>query len=168
MTAFQLTNAHTDYAPIPETTPPLFTQPAYSLKLLQAILKANNALLSTLPLQGDYSKITHLSQLGATATLADLAGSCREMDHAWPTLSTLWAELTNVPGRPPVLFTLDGLAHVMRDSEYHDTAFNRVHAHQLTVVRLFTEALSGKTSFPNGAAILSTSGGNDNVKLPSV
>lgn len=166
-TAFQLTNAHTDYAPVADTEPPLFSQPAYSLKLLQSILKANEALLSTLPAKGDYSKVTHLANLGHEPTLADLAGSCREMDHAWPTLSALWSELTS-PGRPPVLFTLDGLPFIMRDSAYRDPAFNVVHAHQLTTVRLFTEAMAGKTPLPNGAAVLATSGGNDNVNLPSL
>ncbi|PKS06310.1 hypothetical protein jhhlp_007058 [Lomentospora prolificans] len=166
--AFQLVNAHTDYAPVPDTDPLQFCQPSYSLKLLQAISKANDAVLRTLPVTKDYSNVTYLAHLGPNPTLGDLAASCRELEFAWPTLSALWTELTTVRGRPPILFTLDGLGFVMRDSAYRDPSFNLVHAHELTTVRLFTDAISGKTAFPNGAAIIGSCGGNDNVKLPSL
>lgn len=146
----------------------MYSQPAFALKLLQSILKANSTILSNLPLTGDYSKVTHLAHLGHEPTLADLAGSCREMDHAWPTLSAVWHELTAVVGRPPILFTLDGLPFVMRESLYRDPFFNPIHSHDLSTVRLFTDAISGKTAFPNGAAVLGTAGGNDNLKLPSL
>lgn len=125
-------------------------------------------MLSTLPVTGDYSKVAHFAHLGHEPTLADLAASCRELDQAWPTLSALWSELTTVAGRPPVLLTLDGLPFVMRDSAYRDQAFNPVHAHDLTTVRLFTDAISGRTPFINGGAVIGASGGNDNVKLPSL
>lgn len=167
--AFQLVNGNTDYAPVADTADPMqFCHPSFSLKLLQAILKANEAVLQTLPATGDYSKVSYLAHLGPNPTLADLARSCRELEFAWPTLSALWTELTTVRGRPPVLFTLDGLGFVMRDSAYRDPAFNPVHAHDLTTIRLFTDALSGRTEFLNGAAIIGSCGGNDNVKLPSL
>jgi small subunit ribosomal protein S29 len=144
-----------------------FAQPSYSLKLLQSIAKANEAVLRTLPVTGDYSGITHLAHLGHNPTLADLAGSCRELEFAWPTLSALWKELTT-PGRPPILFGLDGLGFIMKDSKYRDPSFNTVHAHQLSTVKLFTDAMSGRTAFPNGAAIIAATGGNDNVMPPSL
>ena len=145
-----------------------FSQPSFALKLLQAISKANGDVLQTLPLTKDYSNVTYLAHLPSNPTLADLAASCRELEFAWPTLSTFWTELTTVRGRPPVLFTLDGLGFVMRDSAYRDPSFNPVHAHDLTTIRLFTDALAGKTAFPNGAAIIGACGGNDNVKIPSL
>src|SRR5690606_36273507 len=64
--------------------------------------------------------------------------------------------------------TLDGLPHVMRDSAYRDQAFNPVHAHNLTTVRLFIDAISGRTPLVNGGAVIGASGGNDNLKLPSL
>ncbi|CAI4216139.1 unnamed protein product [Parascedosporium putredinis] len=152
--AFQLVNGNTDYAPVADTADPMqFCHPSFSLKLLQAILKANEAVLQTLPATGDYSKVSYLAHLGPNPTLADLARSCRELEFAWPTLSALWSELTTVRGRPPA---------------YRDPAFKPVHAHDLTTIRLFTDALSGRTEFLNGAAIIGSCGGNDNVKLPSL
>ncbi|SPN96662.1 related to ribosomal protein [Cephalotrichum gorgonifer] len=166
--AFQLTNGNTDYAPVPDTEPAQFCHPSYTLKLLQSIAKANADVLSALPVTKDYSNISHLAHLGHEPTLADLAGSCRELEFAWPTLVALWSELTTVRGRPPILFALDGLPFIMRNSAYHDTAFNPIHAHDLSTIRLFTDAISGKTAFPNGAAVIASTGGNDNVNIPSL
>jgi small subunit ribosomal protein S29 len=166
--AFQLTNAHTDYAPVTDTEPLEFCHPSYTFKLLQAIAKANNDVLSTLPATKDYSNVSYLAHIGSNPTLADLAGGCRELEYAWPTLSALWTELSAVRGRPPILFTLDGLPHVMRDTAYRDPSFKPVHAHQFTTIRLFTDAISGRTPFPNGAAVIGATGGNDNVYVPSL
>lgn len=89
------------------------------------------------------------------ASLADLVLSPKESDSAWPTLHALWTELT-LPGRPPVLLSLDGLAHINKASEYLDLSANKVHAHDLTIVRMFVDALSGKTALPNGGAVIGT------------
>lgn len=163
-----LTNAQTDYAPVADSEPPLFSQPSYALKLLQSIVKANGIILSNLPLTGDYSRVSHLAHLGHEPTIADLAGSCRETEHAWPTLAAVWSEIATVVGRPPILFTLDGLPFAMRNSAYRDQAYNPIHAHDLTTIRLFIDAISGKTAFPNGAAVLGAGGGNNNLNIPSL
>ena len=140
-----------------------FAQPVYCLKLLQNIYKANKPVLEKLQLQNDWSKMTNLKQ---GATLADLALSAKESEYAWPTLNALWTELT-LPGRPPVLFTLDGLAHINKISEYRDPSFNEVHAHDLVLVRMFVDALSGKTKLPNGGAIIAATSENNSHHHPS-
>lgn len=143
-----------------------FAQPVYCLKLLQNIYKANKALLEKLSLQQeqDWSRLS--SQLKKDATLADLVLSAKESEYAWPTLSALWSELTQ-PGRPPVLLALDGLAHLNKISEYRDPSFNQVHSHELALVRLFIDALSGKTKLPNGGAVIAATSDNNTHYHPS-
>ncbi|KAK2612426.1 hypothetical protein QQS21_001530 [Conoideocrella luteorostrata] len=159
-----LTNGNTEYSYIEGTEPMQFAQPIYCLKLLQNIYKANKAVLEKLPLAQDWSRLT--THLKKDATLADLVLSAKESEYAWPTLSALWTELTQ-PGRPPVLFALDGLAHINKISDYRDPSFNQVHAHELALVRLFVDALSGKTKLPNGGAIIAATSDNNTHYHPS-
>ncbi|UNI14554.1 hypothetical protein JDV02_001172 [Purpureocillium takamizusanense] len=159
-----LTNGNTEYSPIADTTDPMqFAQPVYCFKLLQNIYKANKPVLEQFQLQKDWSKLTNLKR---GATLADLALSAKESEYAWPTIHALWTELT-LPGRPPVLFTLDGLAHINKISDYRDPSFNEVHAHDLVLVRMFVDALSGKTELPNGGAIIAATSENNSQHHPS-
>ena len=141
-----------------------FAQPVYALRMLQGIYKANKSVLETLPLQKDWSRLT--THLRDNATLADLVLGAKESEHAWPTLSALWTELTQ-PGRPPVLLALDGLAHINKTSAYRDPSFNAVHAHDLALVRLFVDALSGKTALPNGGAVIAATSANNSHLHPS-
>ncbi|KAL7792901.1 mitochondrial ribosomal death-associated protein 3 domain-containing protein [Trichoderma ceciliae] len=158
-----ITNGNTDFSPIPDTEPMQFTQPVYCLNLIQNIYKANGAVLEKLPLTKDWSRLTSLKQ---GATLADLALSAKESEFAWPTLSALWTELTQ-PGQPPVLFALDGLAHINKVSEYRDPSFKSVHAHELVLVRMFVDALSGNTKLPNGGAVIAATSENNTHYHPS-
>ncbi|KAL6868477.1 mitochondrial ribosomal death-associated protein 3 domain-containing protein [Trichoderma novae-zelandiae] len=159
-----LTNGNTEYSPVPDTEPMQFTQPVYCLKLLQNIYKANRAVLEKTPLKKDWSRLS--ASLKQGSTLADLALSAKESEFAWPTLSALWTELTQ-PGQPPVLFALDGLAHINKVSAYRDPAFNAVHAHELLLVRTFVDALSGKTELPNGGAVIAATSENNTQYHPS-
>ncbi|KAK1240961.1 hypothetical protein MKX07_006394 [Trichoderma sp. CBMAI-0711] len=159
-----LTNGNTEYSPVPDTEPMQFTQPVYCLKLLQNIYKANRAVLEKTPLKQDWSRLSATLKPGST--LADLALSAKESEFAWPTLSALWTELTQ-PGQPPVLLTLDGLAHINKVSAYRDPAFNPVHAHELLLVRTFVDALSGKTKLPNGGAVIAATSQNNTHFHPS-
>jgi len=94
--------------------------------------------------------------------LLELAGSIRENEQAWPVFQAFWSELTDpeVP-RPPILFALDGLHHIMRVSDYRSPSFQLIHSHDFALVRLFTDLLAGKTKLPHGgAAIGATTLGN--------
>lgn len=149
--ANDLTNGNTEYSPIPDTEPALFSQPVYTLKFLQDIYAANKKIFDGLKVEKDWSRLNNT--LGPKSTLTDLIQSCKESEFAWPTFSALWTELT-LPGRPPVLLALDGLSHINKLSDYRDSAYNLVHAHDLTLIRTFVDALSGTTPLPNGGAVL--------------
>ncbi|KAI0817626.1 mitochondrial ribosomal death-associated protein 3-domain-containing protein [Xylaria sp. FL0064] len=145
----ELTTAATEYAPIPNSE--MFSQPVYTVKLMQAIHETNQAILSQHKVQLDHM---HLPiSVTRNMTLAGLLNATKEPDFAWPVFQAFWKELL-LPGRPPILFSLDGLAHIMRVSEYRSPAFELIHSHDLSLVGMFADALGGKTSFPNGAAIL--------------
>ena len=141
-----------------------FTQPTYTLKLLQNLYKANQAVLEGLEIQLDATKPLVFAEGN---TLADLVRGAKDSEYAWPIFSALWAELT-LPGRPPILFCVDGLAHISKISEYRDPSFNLVHAHDLVLLRAFIDALSGKTTLPNGGAILAATSANNVPLLPSL
>mgnify|MGYP005988620833 FL=1 len=130
---------------------------------MQAIYKANKSVLQSLKIEKQSSRVGGLKE---GATLADLLSNAKEADASWPALQAFWAELT-LPGRPPVLFTLDGLAHINKISAYRDPAFNEVHSHDLLLVRMFTDALSGKTKFPNGAMVLAATSESNTSRHPS-
>ncbi|RDA90356.1 hypothetical protein CP533_3372 [Ophiocordyceps camponoti-saundersi (nom. inval.)] len=145
-----LTNGNTDYEPIRGTQPLQFCQPTYTLELLRTIAQVNGNVLSKLPLQ---LKWPDLGTFGREATIADLLLSLKEVEYAWPTFKAMWQEL-NQPDRPPILLSLDGLTHINIISDYLEPSMQPVHAHELTLVRLFIDALSGKTKFGNGGAVI--------------
>lgn len=162
-TGQDLTNGNTEYSPIADTDPIQFSQPVYTFNLLNNLLKANEKVLKSLKQEKDWSATTNQKKKG---TLAELILSAKEADFAWPTFNALWQEL-QLPGRPPVLFTLDGLSHINMKSDYRDPNYNVVHAHELTLIRTFVDALSGKTKLPNGGAILAATSGNNFHRHPS-
>jgi small subunit ribosomal protein S29 len=92
--------------------------------------------------------------LPAKATLKQLADlGISSPEASWPVFVALWAELTQ-PGRPPIMLALDGLSHIMRESEYLSADVKPIHSHDLTIVRHFVDHLSGKVSLPNGGIVL--------------
>jgi len=149
--AQEVTNAMNDYAPLPGTTPTLYSQPSYTATWLSQINKANLTLLSEMeltlthnlpiPLQSNIS-LSRLCELGA-----------RDPDVAWPVFQAFWAELM-AEGRPPVLLSLDGLSNVMRESAYRAPDVSLVHAHDLAIVNHFVGYLSGEKQLVNGGAVL--------------
>ncbi|ROT37241.1 mitochondrial ribosomal protein [Sodiomyces alkalinus F11] len=165
--AQDLVNANTEYSPIPNSSPLQFFQPAYCLALLQKIAKANGEVLKQYKLSKDYSEL-QLIHLPEDGTLYDLAAAAKEAEFAWPVVQALWHELTAVPGRPPVLVTIDGLSHLMKQSAYRDPSFHIVHAHDLTLVRLLVDALAGNTAFANGGAVLAGTSRSNAPRSPSM
>lgn len=142
-------NAVTDYAPLPGT--PLYTQNVYTAAWLGRIAKANKDILDTLKLSERHdlpipveptSSLTQLCELGA-----------RDPEVAWAFFQAFWTEIT-AKGRPPILLTLDSIAHIMAPSLYRSPEFELIHSHDLTIVKLFVEHLSGKLSLPNGGAVI--------------
>ncbi|CAK7264885.1 hypothetical protein SEPCBS57363_001301 [Sporothrix epigloea] len=151
----ELTTACTEYVAVSGSDPVQYIQPNYTHHLLLATLAANGELLGKFKTAQAHDQLAN--PVAAGSTLLDLINSAKEPDHAWPVFQALMAELldakTTLP-RPPVLFTIDGLAHLMRISDYRNTAYERIHAHDLVLVRFLADALGGATRFPHGAAIL--------------
>ncbi|KAA8631643.1 hypothetical protein SMACR_08045 [Sordaria macrospora] len=156
--AQELTTAVTEYAPIESS--PLWTQPTYTLKLLQAFKRANEKVLSRMNTVYSHADLPQIIPINSP--LLQLINSAKEADGAWAVFQALWRELNaENAGRPPILFSLDGLAHIMKVSDYRDPAFKLIHSHDLTLVKLFTDILSGNQVMPNGGAVLAaTTRGN--------
>lgn len=101
--------------------------------------------------------------------LLQLINSAKEADGAWAVFQALWRELNaENAGRPPILFSLDGLAHIMKVSDYRDPAFKLIHSHDLALVKLFTDILSGAGKMPNGGAVLAATTRGNTPRSPSM
>ncbi|PGH11472.1 hypothetical protein AJ79_04847 [Helicocarpus griseus UAMH5409] len=167
--AQDLTIGHTTYSP--STTEPIqYIQKDAVAGLLKRIVTANAPVLSRLhisqnhpnlkaPIRPDMS-LQQLAQLGIDDTA-----------HAWSIFQALWSELTAkeptangekqkpFAPRPPMLVTVDGLAHWMKDSGYRNADYEIIHAHDLALVSHFLSLLS--SNLPNGGTLLySTSTSN--------
>ncbi|KAH0534198.1 hypothetical protein FGG08_007209 [Glutinoglossum americanum] len=162
-----LTNAHTEYAPLHSTTPVQYVQRAYTASLLSRISKANAPILSNLKTSLSHKLPIPIPRDTPLSRLADLG--VRDPDIAWPIFQALWDELTSTQAaRPPIMLTLDGLGHTMRDSQYRDPAFKPIHAHDLAIVRHFVDLLSGARSLPNGGAVLAATSASNVPSTPSL
>jgi small subunit ribosomal protein S29 len=165
--AQELTDAVTEYAPIPNTDPVQWMQQTYVLKLIQGIKKANEKLLGRLTTV--YSHPALAQNIPVHSPLMALANSAKEAETAWIVFSALWQELTaKGHGRPPLLFAVDGLQHIMKASEYLSPSTERIHAHDLALVRLFVNCLSGSAPLPNGGVVLSATTRGNNRRSPSM
>jgi small subunit ribosomal protein S29 len=148
-------------------------QHVYVFNMLRQLRKSNDHVLRGMTMLAKHQDVSpELVPHGST--LSDLLASAKEAEQAWPVLQALWAELmTPNPDRRPVLFSLDGLAHIMRVSDYRSPAFELIHSHDLGLVRRFVDLLSGGStaattsaagkmpSFPAGGAVIgATSLGN--------
>lgn len=153
-----LTGASTEYGPIPDTSPQQWMQPVFALSLMRSIAAANGAVLETILTTRPYLEWTNPVIEGAT--LNTLIESAREPDQAWPVFAALWHELFAVAAdndgkpRPPVLLALDGLGAVMRTSAYLAQNMDKIHAHDIALVRMFVDVLSGANPLPNGGAVV--------------
>ncbi|KAH7034807.1 mitochondrial ribosomal death-associated protein 3-domain-containing protein [Microdochium trichocladiopsis] len=157
-----LTTAHVDYSAIPDSN--LYAQPTATIKLMQAILKAN-PVLSQYKVEGDYLYLP--VNISRSMTLAQMLTATKDPEFAWPVFKAFWQELIR-PGRPPVMFTLDGLAHMMRMSDYRSPSFEIIHSHDMALVGLFADSLAGRVQFPNGAAIIGTTSQSNCPIIPSL
>jgi small subunit ribosomal protein S29 len=156
----ELTNASTEYSPLPNTNPTQYSQQAYALRLLQSLRKANQKLLLDLKTVFPHPDLVQHFPVGTS--LLQVASAAKEPDTTWPIFNAILQELmAEDAGRPPILFSLDGLSFIMKMSEYRSPAFEPIHSHDLAIVRRFVDLLSGKTKLPSGGAVVAaTSRGN--------
>ncbi|KAI0102856.1 mitochondrial ribosomal death-associated protein 3-domain-containing protein [Nemania sp. FL0031] len=159
----ELTTAATEYSTIPNSE--MFSQPVYAVKLMQAMHQTSHHVLSQHKVMLDHLQLP--ISVTRNMTLAALLNATKEPEFAFPVFQAFWKELL-LPGRPPILFALDGLAHIMRVSEYRSPAFELIHSHDLALVRMFADALGGKTAFANGAVVLGVASRGNAPIIPSM
>lgn len=157
--AKDLTIAHTSYQPI--STPDgqtRYTQAHFTAKMLENVINANRSLLEKLKVSGQQDLPVPVQPNTTLARLAEMGA--KDPERAWPVWQALWKELTapSQPGegllRPPIMFTLDAMDHIMRLSAYLNTDAEPIHAHDLLLPRHFVQLLSGRETLGNGGMIL--------------
>jgi small subunit ribosomal protein S29 len=116
---------------------------------------ANRSVLSNIKLSKAYKFRTHEFPVDF-----DLYRFCRigsgDSTISHEVFTALLDELSR-PENPPVLFTLDSLNFMMRESEYRDPEYNIIHSHDLALLRYFIEYLNGTRKFARGLIIGATS-----------
>ena len=99
------------------------------------------------------------------ARFAELGAS--DPDLAWPIYTALFRELT-APGRPPIAYTVDGVAFAMRPTKYLDPDVRPIHAHDLALLNHFNTFLSGAQTLPNGGLILAVDSQSNRPSVPTL
>ncbi|KKA22118.1 Mitochondrial ribosomal protein DAP3 [Rasamsonia emersonii CBS 393.64] len=137
--AQDLVISHTAYAPLPGTNPIQYVQKDATSALLQRTALANKDVLSELRICQEHPELA--SFVRPNMNLEELARlGVQDASIAWPVFQALWSELTatepkvnekKFKPRPPILVTVDGLAHWMKDSKYRSAEFEPIHAHDL-------------------------------------
>ncbi|KAF2876484.1 mitochondrial ribosomal death-associated protein 3-domain-containing protein [Massariosphaeria phaeospora] len=163
--AQDIVNAHTEYALLPDSHPVQYTQNTYTGNLLSQILKANERILDTMSVTTNPTLPLPLLPNATLKQLVQLGVS--DTEASWPVFVALWQELTQ-PGRPPIMLAMDGLAHIMQDSEYLSAEAAPVHAHDLTLVRHFVDHLAGRKSLPNGGMVLAATSKSNAPASPAL
>ena len=140
--------------------------------MLGNLLKANQKLLSTMRLSKQHQLPVPVQSNISLSRFAEIGAKDTEL--AWPIWQALFAELT-APSqegeglqRPPVFVGMDGVDHVMRDSAYLNSEAQPIHAHDLTLVRSFTDLLSGKAALPNGGMVLASTSESNRASAPTL
>lgn len=154
--AHDIVNAHTEYAPLPGSQPTQYVQNTYTSTLLSQILKANTQFFENTKVSMNHSLPVPLSSTSTLKQLTQLGVADPEV--SWSIFVALWKELTQ-PGRPPIIFAIDGLQHIMRDSEYLSAEVKPIHAHDLAIIRHFINYLSGTETLTNGGLVLAATSG---------
>lgn len=157
---------HTTYTPISGTDPTLYAQADATAALLSRAINSNRDVLSGLTVSREHPSLGSTVKPGMKLTELVAVGTT-DRAIAWTVFQALWTELTATspaPGlekhfqpRPPILVTVDGLAHWMKNTEYRTPEFQPIHAHDLAFVNHFLSLLkpgSEKPSLPNGGALV--------------
>ncbi|KAK8203048.1 mitochondrial ribosomal death-associated protein 3-domain-containing protein [Phyllosticta capitalensis] len=163
--------SHSHYSPLEGTSPTQYVQKTRISEVLKMIATANEAILKELRVAQKYPVLRR-----DDATLLDLVQiGANDADLAWPAFKAFWSEI-NLPSnkndkalsRPPVLFCVDNVSYIMNKSEYDDRNVQKIHAHDLVIVRQLTDLLSGASKFRNGGLVLAATSGSDSPKSESM
>ncbi|KAJ5291864.1 hypothetical protein N7478_001115 [Penicillium angulare] len=160
--ARELVSGDTGYTPIEGSKPTQYVQPNATSALLNRTVEANREVLATLRVSQEHSALKGLKPNSTLEDLAKLGFSDAAL--SWPVFQALWTELTatapapglekNFQTRPPMVVTVDGLAHWMGESAYRASDYTPVHAHDLVFVKHFLSLLEPGSSLKNGGVVL--------------
>ena len=169
-TAQDLTIGHTAYTPLPRTTPTVYAQPTYTASLLSSIARSNPHLSSLqLSQTPPASPSAPLPPLPPSLTLSALCALASNDPEASPSLLSLLLSDLASPGRPPILFCLDGLAHAMAsETAYTTPELKPIHAQDLSLLQTFSTYLSGASALPNGGMVLAATSQSNAPPLPTL
>ncbi|GAB7343924.1 hypothetical protein MBLNU457_1877t1 [Dothideomycetes sp. NU457] len=157
---------HTSYSPIKTSDgKTMYTQPNYTAELLTKIVKGNYGVLSKLQLKLSHDLPIPIQSNISLARFAELGAS--DPDIAWPIFTAFFRELT-AEGRPPIAYTLDGVAFAMRPTKYLDADVKPIHAHDLTLLNHFLSFLSGSQSLPNGGLVMAVDCQSNRPAVPTL
>ncbi|KAG9738483.1 hypothetical protein KCU84_g7156, partial [Aureobasidium melanogenum] len=166
--AKELILGNSSYAPSNE--PGIYNQPHFTAALLGQIAKANHTVLSKLRLSRKH-ELSIPVQSNISLDRFAMMGA-QDPEIACEIYNALWSELTAPSkdgeglSRPPVVFTIDSVAHIMRDSAYMNADVQPIHAHDLAIVKHFFNLLSGKQTLPNGGMIFAADSGSNRPSIP--
>jgi small subunit ribosomal protein S29 len=138
--------------------------------MLSQIAKANHTVLSKMRLSKQY-KLSVPVQSNISLDRLAMMGA-QDPDIAWEIYETLWSELTAPSqegqglARPPVVFTVDSISHVMRNSAYLNVDVQPIHAHDLSIVSHFLKLLAAKKPLPNGGMVLGIDSASNRPGVP--
>ncbi|KAK4690127.1 hypothetical protein P7C71_g6597, partial [Lecanoromycetidae sp. Uapishka_2] len=166
--AQDLVIGHTEYAPIPNTTPTQYIQKTYTASLLSAMSRAN-PILETIKLSQAATTSEIPIPIAPNISLSRLALlGASDPEVAWPIFQLIYRELC-LPGRPPLMMCIDGLAHAMGKTAYISAKdYQPIHAHDFTLVKFFLSQLSSTSSLPNGGAILAATSSSNQPHITSL
>lgn len=149
--AQDITNATTDYGPLEGTNPKKYIQRTYTAELLGRIAKANKTALSKLHLSQQHQLPLPVQDNMSLDRFAELGA--QDPEASWPIFTALWKELQS-SGRPPILYTLDNIAHVARLTNYLTPDMYNIHACDLAILDHFVSHLCGSRPLQNGGIVL--------------
>ncbi|KAK2750175.1 37S ribosomal protein S23 mitochondrial [Myotisia sp. PD_48] len=175
--AIDQVNGTTAYAPIPNSDPPKYFQKDSTAQLLKRIVDGSGNVLDKLHISQHHA---FLKQHGISLLELAMMG-VNTPETSWQIFLALWSELTatgpsaEAKGikpftiRPPVLVTVDNIAHWMTISKYHSAEYQPIHAHELSLVDHFLSLLTqdSKTALPNGGMLLYATSTSNSLRLES-
>lgn len=147
------------------TSSPKYAQKTYTAALLARIATANAKILSSLQISSQHQLPIPVQSNMSLDRFAMLGAQDPEI--AWPVFVALWKELMT-PGRPPVLLTADGIAHISRTSHYLAPDMFNIHAFDLALVDHFVSHLTGARKLHNGGMILGADSASNRPANPTL
>jgi small subunit ribosomal protein S29 len=160
----ELVDAHTDYAPVPASTPREYVQRTQTASLLSRLAEANKHILSKLTLSTTPDLPISYDPASTLYQFAMLGVSTP--DVAWPVFTALWDDLNSgAGGRPPILVAADSISHIFSPSHYKTLDENEklipVHSFDLLLPRFFVDLLTGTKPLPSGGIVLGATSRSD-------